>query len=171
LNLVYERLVPGGILIVDDFFHHAQGPARAVSEFFRTIDGPPPLFYPIPPCAVAIQKGTTADGVSFGQYRCMLDGNFYSFEWLRGSDAFLACAEASRARLLLELQSRQGSGAPMPAGLLRCFGNADRFVTFLRGSSSSMAAGCGSEALEYFSCLELWSDMTQASREPTAIKI
>lgn len=170
LELVYKRLVPGGILVIDDFFHHAQGPARAVSEFFRGLDGPPPLFYPIPPCAVAIQKGTFADGLSKGQYRCTMDGNFYSFEWLRGSDAYLACAEASHARLLAELHARQRKGDPLPTALLRCLSNAARYVTFLRGSAN-MTGNSGAEVLEYFSCLEHWTDLLQAQREPTAIKL
>eukprot|EP00929_Paragymnodinium_shiwhaense_P015109 TRINITY_DN123127_c0_g1_i1.p1 TRINITY_DN123127_c0_g1~~TRINITY_DN123127_c0_g1_i1.p1 ORF type:complete len:645 (-),score=54.12 TRINITY_DN123127_c0_g1_i1:42-1922(-) len=154
LNLVYDRLVPGGILIIDDFFHHAQGPARAASEFFREVEGPPPLLHPIPPCAVAIQKGLTADVSS---PRCILDGNFYSFEWLRGSDAFLACAEASRARLLSEVKAQPVANAgPRAASLRRCLHNADRFVAFLRGTPTG-----GSEVLEYFSCLGLWTDACQ----------
>lgn len=168
LELVYDRLVPMGVIVVDDFFMSAQGPARAVSDFFAKRGGPPPLLYPIPPYAVAIQKGQHAPSARLS---CVLDGNYYSFEWLRASDAFLACAEASRARLLAQLQHPTTKAAleRKDKRLLQCLHNAERMVTFLRGSTLSEAHG--SEVLEYLSCLELWTEQLQRTRPSEPLQI
>mmetsp|Transcript_181388 Transcript_181388/g.575765 ORF Transcript_181388/g.575765 Transcript_181388/m.575765 type:complete len:222 (+) Transcript_181388:1061-1726(+) len=162
LELVYDRLVPGGLLIFDDYFHYAQGPARAVSDFFRKLGGSPPLLHPIPPYAVAIQKGLDISDPSIGSgAKCAHDGNFYSFGWLRESDGYLACVEASRARL--EAAARRaavapGEGGALPKGLARCLSNAERFEAFVRGSPEDGPCRRSSEVLEYLSCLELWLD-------------
>merc|ERR1719453_305825 len=63
LEKVWDRISPGGCVAVDDFFHHAQGPARAVSDFFRqrgNPEGEPPLLYVVPCYAVLIVKGRSA---------------------------------------------------------------------------------------------------------------
>merc|ERR1719506_1464454 len=93
LEKVWDRVSEGGCVAIDDFFHHAQGPARAVSDFFRTRGNPngePPLLYVVPTYAVLIVKGRSAfiesepgpDGVRRGSMHSprALDGNFYSFK-------------------------------------------------------------------------------------------
>merc|ERR1739845_333276 len=42
LMKIWHRVAPGGFVIVDDYFHFVQGPARAVSDFFRDVVGEPP---------------------------------------------------------------------------------------------------------------------------------
>lgn len=89
LSKVWPLLSVGGCLVVDDFFHHCQGPARAVSDFFRAL-GPnmePPLVHVIPTYAVLIIKGQSpllawkerADGsgrIPVMETPRALDGNF-----------------------------------------------------------------------------------------------
>merc|ERR1719361_407635 len=61
LEKVWDRISEGGIVAVDDFFHHAQGPARAVSDFFRArCQAEPPLLFVVPTYAVLIVKGISA---------------------------------------------------------------------------------------------------------------
>merc|ERR1740130_1539667 len=63
LEKVWDRVSEGGCVAIDDFFHHAQGPARAVADFFRlrgNPEGEPPLLYVVPPYAVLIVKGRSA---------------------------------------------------------------------------------------------------------------
>jgi len=63
LEKIWDRVSEGGCVAVDDFFHHAQGPARAVSDFFRQRGNPkgePPLLYVVPCYAILIIKGRSA---------------------------------------------------------------------------------------------------------------
>ena len=36
LEKVWDLLQPGGVVVIDDFFHKVQGPARAAAQFFRS---------------------------------------------------------------------------------------------------------------------------------------
>lgn len=116
LDNLYDRVVDGGVIAVDDFFHPAQGPARAVSEFFNA-RGITPVLHVVFPYSVFILKGERASTGS----RC-LDGNVYSFDRLRSEPALEATVEASLARttdperrraceLFLELLRREPSYA------------------------------------------------------------
>ncbi|MCB9765939.1 MAG: class I SAM-dependent methyltransferase [Alphaproteobacteria bacterium] len=99
LEALWPRLVEGGLLILDDFFHHAQGPARAASRFFHGA-GLRPLLHVSFPYSVVILKGERPPS----WLRRSLDGNRYALDLLRG-DALLreaiahsaARAEGSRA--------------------------------------------------------------------------
>lgn len=75
---IYERVVPGGVIIIDDYFHHAQGPLRAASDFFNHLRVRP-VYHVSFPYSVFLFKGEEA-GPSLKR---SLDGNTYSFEWLR----------------------------------------------------------------------------------------
>mmetsp|Transcript_52605 Transcript_52605/g.115369 ORF Transcript_52605/g.115369 Transcript_52605/m.115369 type:complete len:388 (+) Transcript_52605:13-1176(+) len=97
---VYHRVVDGGVICVDDFFHHAQGPARAVSDFFRLEGLGHPLIYPVPPYGIAIVKGQFVGPVEpYRHINRSLDGNFYSFEVMRSSAAFRSAVLSSRVRI------------------------------------------------------------------------
>lgn len=95
LEKVWDLVVPGGIVVIDDFFHKVQGPARArllielnwqrgaVRDFFRSRDLNPTL-HVAPAYAVLVTKGSA---------NCVgpraMDGNFYSFELLRSHKPFV----------------------------------------------------------------------------------
>jgi O-methyltransferase len=112
LNYLYDRVVDGGMIAIDDFFHPAQGPARAATEFFGS-RGIHPIYHVVFPYAVAVVKGETVRGPGRS-----VDGNSYSFDWLRGDEVFVdaVARSAGRARgraqanaeLLLELLRSNG---------------------------------------------------------------
>ncbi len=83
LEGVYDRVVDGGILVIDDFFHHAQGPARAASDFFNA-RGMTPIYHVVFPYSVGIIKGDNCESLG----NRSIDGNVYSFDWLQ-NDAVL----------------------------------------------------------------------------------
>lgn len=86
-RIVLDRLFPsiadGGILVIDDFFHHSQGPARAASEYFCSI-GYLPLYHVAFPYSVVVVKGEAPPPT---QHRA-IDGNRYSFDLLRNDATF-----------------------------------------------------------------------------------
>jgi len=84
LEAIFEKVVDGGIIVIDDFFHHAQGPLRACSEFFNSLSCFP-VYHVVFPYSVFIIKGE--DGRNLTHKRA-LDGNHYSFEWLKNDDHF-----------------------------------------------------------------------------------
>ncbi|CAK9097653.1 unnamed protein product [Durusdinium trenchii] len=55
LEKVWDLVVPGGIVVIDDFFHKVQGPARATADFFQ-LRGIVPLLYVVPAYAVLVIK-------------------------------------------------------------------------------------------------------------------
>ena len=69
--------------MIDDFFHHSQGPARAASEYFCSI-GYSPLYHVAFPYSVVVVKGETPPA---SQHRA-IDGNRYAFDLLRNDAVF-----------------------------------------------------------------------------------
>jgi O-methyltransferase len=100
-RLVLERLFPsiaeGGILVIDDFFHHSQGPARAASEYFASVDYSP-LYHVAFPYSVVVMKG---EPFPVARHRG-IDGNCYSFDLLRNDPIF-------QQALLRSLQAAEAS--------------------------------------------------------------
>ncbi|MEX2205439.1 MAG: TylF/MycF/NovP-related O-methyltransferase [Myxococcota bacterium] len=92
LDTLYPRVVEGGVVAVDDFFHHAQGPARAVRDHFHAI-GVEPLLHVTFPYGVVIIKGERA-----GSRHRALDGNRYSFAFLRRDRRLRETVERSLRR-------------------------------------------------------------------------
>lgn len=84
LERVYERVVEGGVIIIDDYFHHAQGAMRAAADFFnsRRIR---PIYHVSFPYSVFMFKGEEAER----SQKRSLDGNTYSFDWLRRDTHFM----------------------------------------------------------------------------------
>ena len=87
LEQLYDRVVAGGVIAIDDFFHPGQGPVRATAEFFNS-RGLTPLYHVGFPYSVFVIKE------DWGRVLRSLDGNAYSLEWLRSDDYFLATFEA-----------------------------------------------------------------------------
>jgi O-methyltransferase len=83
LELVWPRLVPGGVVVVDDFFHPAQGPARALADFFNR-RSEIPVLHVVFPYSVAFVKGETPDSAHMRAH----DGNVYSLDFLRADTHF-----------------------------------------------------------------------------------
>eukprot|EP00434_Breviolum_minutum_P028385 symbB.v1.2.025109.t1/scaffold2418.1/size79643/2 len=82
LEKVWDLVVLGGIIVIDDFFHKVQGPARAAADFFQS-RSLAPLFHVIPAYAVLVVKGSqNCEGPR------AMDGNFYSFELARNFEPF-----------------------------------------------------------------------------------
>lgn len=111
LEFAWPRLADGGIIAIDDFFHHAQGPARAVRTFFdrHALDVELEVVFPY---SVFVRKGR---GPSRKKARRSLDGHTYSFAELRKDRLFRTAVEASarrrspeqkRARSLLAILER-----------------------------------------------------------------
>lgn len=94
LEFFYPRLVGGGILVIDDFFHHARGPARAAETFF-TEQGISPIYHVSFPYSVVLFKGEQPSP----DHRRSVDGNRYSFALLRALQQLRACVEEACADL------------------------------------------------------------------------
>eukprot|EP00747_Dinoflagellata_sp_TGD_P220098 gnl/TRDRNA2_/TRDRNA2_92109_c0_seq2.p1 gnl/TRDRNA2_/TRDRNA2_92109_c0~~gnl/TRDRNA2_/TRDRNA2_92109_c0_seq2.p1 ORF type:complete len:411 (-),score=81.65 gnl/TRDRNA2_/TRDRNA2_92109_c0_seq2:55-1287(-) len=176
LEKVWHRIVPGGVIAIDDFFHHAQGPARAVSDFFRKQNEKeqPPLLFVVPTYAVLIVKGTSAcmgpkeNGQGVPERRAQmycpraLDGNFYSFELVRRCKPFLACVDRSveKARAACEVV-RKGGHAGQIAAMSRVRANAEAFQAFV--CYPDIGSRSGSDIMAYCAPLEDLFDTWQGS--------
>ena len=94
LDELYDRVVEGGVIAIDDFFHPSQGPLRAAVEFFNQ-RGLIPLYHIVFPYSVFLFKGGSAEEANSAR---ALDGNRYSFDWLRNDLHLVAAVEKSRER-------------------------------------------------------------------------
>ena len=113
LEYLWPKVVDGGIVVIDDFFHHSQGPARAASAFFRRA-GIDPVLYVSFPYSVVVVKGECAPP----GLRRSIDGNRYSIEMLRRDPLLRQVVEASAATAELCGATRQGTNARRLANLL-----------------------------------------------------
>jgi len=171
LEKVWDRMPTGGIIAIDDFFHHAQGPARAVADFFRVrcSEDEPPLLYVVPCYAVLVVKGRSAclwnpgDPDSAAAKRQLmhspraLDGNFYSFKLVRQCTPLVLAVEHSVQRIRETIEQVQ-TDAEVTA-LSRCLSNAESFLNFLRYPET--ASRSGSDILRYLLALEDTWDIQQ----------
>lgn len=180
LEKIWDRVSDGGCVVIDDFFHHAQGPARAVADFFRTRGNPkgePPLLYVVPCYAVLIIKGRSAflehpkpagassSSVDTKRRGSMhspraLDGNFYSFKLVRMCKPFVKAVEesaqnAAAAALQDDLPDRTREA------INRTRINAEAFLAFMKYPDD--AARSGSDILRYLWPLEDQWDISQGS--------
>lgn len=175
LDKVWDRLSPGGAVAIDDFFHHAQGPARAVADFCRLKAHcpEPPILHFIPTYAVLIVKGESAflqkqflgEGHGFQNKMVTpraLDGNFYSFQLVRSCKPFLlACRESvARARAAHADAVRGQNSLSVPA-IQRVVANAESFLGMLTYPEDAPKSGC--DILRYLSALEDLLDIRQGS--------
>lgn len=169
LVVIWDRLSPGGIVVIDDFFHHAQGPARAVADFFRKHEEEPPLIFPVPTYAVLIIKGQSAclqraepgskeRPVMYAPRA--LDGNFYSFKLIRECEPFREAAENSLIRIVNACQEAQQRGEDLGA-LTRARLNAESFYSFLR--YDERGARSGLDIFRYLTPIEDLLDICQGS--------
>lgn len=92
LEGLYERVVEGGVLVIDDFFHPGQGPLRAAAEFFNE-RGLTPLYHVAFPYSVALIKGE-----EHSRHPRSVDGNSYAFDLLRRDNFFRQAVERSLER-------------------------------------------------------------------------
>jgi len=170
LEKVWDRVSPGGIVAIDDFFHHAQGPARAVADFFRVRlkdGGEPPLLFIVPTYAVLIVKGQSACLKQIEATMTMpmmyspraLDGNFYSFVLVRKCQPFVRAAEESLRRVTEAHSRAVEDGDASATALERVRGNAEAFLGFLRYPDN--APRSGNDILRYLLPLEDLFDLTQ----------
>lgn len=114
LEAVYDFVPTGGALVVDDFFHPAQGSTRALSDFCNR-RGATPLLHVIFPYSVLMFKGEQPPAT----LRRAIDGNYYSLDLVRadevlyravtqGTDPTRRSAEArTRLRRLLDAPEPQ----------------------------------------------------------------
>jgi hypothetical protein len=98
LEAVFDLVAPGGIIVIDDFFHPAQGPARAWSDF-RNRRRLRSVLHVTFPYSVLIFKGETA---APGMRRAF-DGNYYSLDLMRSNDELLTA--------LVEFEVREPSSS------------------------------------------------------------
>jgi len=179
LEKVWDRVSEGGCVAIDDFFHHAQGPARAVSDFFRkrgNPEGEPPLLYVVPCYAVLITKGRSAflespssASSSEGERRRgtmhsprALDGNFYSFKLTRMCKPFVNAVEESVQAAQVACYNRDGAfDEKQLQAVNRCRTNAEAFLEFLKYPDE--APRSGSDILRYLWPLEDQWDISQGS--------
>lgn len=168
LEKVWDLVSPGGAIAIDDFFHHAQGPARAVADFFRARGEEPPLMYVVPTYAVLIVKGRSAclkwhtmdDGskVPIMHGPRALDGNFYSLALARGCQPFVSAAAASAGRAAEAVRERERSGLDADKER-RVSENAEAFVRCLRYPKEGARSGC--DVLRYLLPLEDLFDISE----------
>jgi len=171
LTKVWDLIPIGGCIAVDDFFHHAQGPARAVSDFFRARSGEePPLMFVVPTYAALILKGRSAfmswQLEAGGKKRPVmyspraLDGNYYSFTLARSCKPFMRAIEDSLARVEAACAEAAQRGESTKA-LGRVRDNAAAFLDFLRYPDDGARSGC--DILRYLLPLEDLFDITQGN--------
>jgi len=179
LEKVWDRVSEGGCVAIDDFFHHAQGPARAVADFFRTRgnpEGEPPLLYVVPTYAVLIVKGRSAfieygqngqsasssDGRRRGEMHSprALDGNFYSFKLARMCKPFVNAVEESARKAALATAD-EGYSAKDREAINRARLNAEAFLAFLKYPDSAVRSG--SDIMRYLLPLEDQWDLCQGT--------
>ncbi|MDH6126859.1 TylF/MycF/NovP-related O-methyltransferase [Kitasatospora sp. GP82] len=91
LEAVFDLVPEGGAVVVDDFFHPAQGPARALSDFCNR-RGFSPVLHVTFPYSVLMFKGEEPGP---GDRRA-IDGNHYSLDLVR-TDSVLRRAVARSA--------------------------------------------------------------------------
>jgi O-methyltransferase len=151
LRMLYPRLIEGGVLVVDDFFHHAQGSARAVAEYFNSLGYSPLLHVSFPYSVVMIKGEKPPAGL-----RRALDGNRYSLQLLREDKLLRRVVESSVVR------AQQASEA-MAAD------NARRLLQLLQSS----APDTSSDIYEYWLAMaDYWDDMDSDSpQKRKAIRI
>ncbi|WP_316162861.1 TylF/MycF/NovP-related O-methyltransferase [Bradyrhizobium sp. SZCCHNRI20481] len=111
LDALYDRVSDGGFIVIDDFFHPAQGPLRAAVSFFnaRRITS---LFHVSFPYTVVIKKGEKADTENT---LASFDGNIYSLDYLRSDRIFIETLEKCWRRAN---ESADGREPARNAGLL-----------------------------------------------------
>jgi len=100
LEVVYGSTVEGGIFALDNFFHPSGGSKRAVEDFFRKqTPGKLPLIYPVfPGFSVMIFKNHFANTTK-GDRPNALDGNYYSFKYIKGQPEVFNSVNRSVAHL------------------------------------------------------------------------
>lgn len=145
LQALFPRLASGGMLVIDDFFHHAQGPARAAAHYFASINYEA-LYHVSYPYSVVIIKD---EAVGPGHHRC-IDGNHYSLDYLRSDRVF----ERAIAKSVARATSAKHQG---PAQ------NARRLHTLIRGKGPDRSA----EIYEYWAALQDYWDAID--RNPNSV--
>jgi len=151
LEEVYGCVVDGGVIIIDDYFHHSQGAMRAATDFFNSRKVYP-VYHISFPYSVFIFKGEEARPPL---KRC-LDGNIYSFEWMRRDSHFMRIL-----RLSVEKAVRNGEDG-------RSFQNRLALLELLRSEMSR-----SSDIYVYWRAMEsFWdsfADCEGESRPPQLI--
>ena len=94
LEAVWDCVVEGGVVAIDDYFHHGQGPARAAQDFFRR-RGLEPVYHVVFPGSVVVVKGEGPDPAMPSR---SLDGSTYRFDLLRDDDCFMKVVASAVAR-------------------------------------------------------------------------
>lgn len=89
LEQLWDRVVPGGVVAIDDFFHPVQGPLRAAAEFFND-RGLEPVYHVAFPYSVFVVKE------DWGRVERGVDGNAYSLDYLRADDLLVDAVRNSR---------------------------------------------------------------------------
>jgi Macrocin-O-methyltransferase (TylF) len=132
LEHLWDRVVDGGVLAIDDFFHPCQGAARAASEFFNS-RGLTPLYHVAFPYSVFVFKeewGTPPRGV---------DGNAYTLDWLRRDEFLLEALRDSRERSAVDPRARENcdrllatlEASPYPGEIYDYWRSLERFWEFI----------------------------------------
>jgi hypothetical protein len=91
LEHLWDRIVDGGVLAIDDFFHQSQGAMRAAGEFFNSRRL-------VPVYNVAFPYSVFVFKEDWGHAPRGVDGNAYSLDWLRRDEFLLDTLRASRER-------------------------------------------------------------------------
>lgn len=151
LEALWPRVVDGGIVVIDDFFHQAQGPARACSRFFQSV-GVRPLLHVSFPYSVLVIKGETPPD-HLGR---SIDGHRYSLDLLRADPILRNAIGESTARAIAAHEQRTATNAVL-----------------LRDLLSPCLPSRSGDIYDYWRALEAyWDDMdveTVAARPPLLI--
>lgn len=90
LDALYDMVSDGGYIVIDDFFHPAQGALRAAACFFNARQIVP-LYHVSFPYTVVIKKGEEVD---IDTTHISMDGNIYSLDYLRNDELLIQTLEA-----------------------------------------------------------------------------
>ena len=84
LNLIWDQVIDGGVIVLDEFFHSSLGVKMAATEFFSN-KGLHPVFHLVFPYSVVIIKGEVAQDLYPD-----IEGNFYDFDLFKENDCFMS---------------------------------------------------------------------------------
>lgn len=83
LKIIWDKVIDGGVIVLDEFFHSSAGVKTAAQEFF-TEKGIRPVYHVVFPYSVVIIKAETPEN-SFPD----IEGNFYQLNLLADNECFM----------------------------------------------------------------------------------
>lgn len=106
LVTLFPRIKNGGVLVIDDFFHPCQGPARAAEAYFRSVDYVA-VYHVCFPYGVVVIKGEKPHD----SHKRSIDGNYHLVDYLRTDSLLRDTVAESLASAQLQKADREAANA------------------------------------------------------------